>query len=68
MKEKDTVNIIPSITLTDIKLDALAGRKGIIEEICRDEDNKIHGCWLTLIGEPYLEHQEWYIPYESILA
>lgn len=63
---KDIV-IIPSFALSEMKLDALVGRKAQIIEILKGHDGTIRGCWASLIGEPYMEHQEWFIPYSSFI-
>lgn len=64
MKE---IIIIPSFALSEMKLDALVGRKANIVEILRSHDGTIRGCCASLIGEPYMEQKEWFIPYSSFI-
>lgn len=66
MKQQSKVTIIPSVTLEECKLNDLIGRQGIVEEVCYRADGTIRGCWISLIGEPYLDEQEWYIPTNSL--
>ena len=65
MKE---IVIIPSFALSEMKLDGLVGRKANVVEILKSHDGSIRGCWASLIGEPYLEQKEWFIPYSSFLS
>jgi len=64
MKE---IVIIPSFALSEMKLDGLVGRKANVVEILKSHDGSIRGCWASLIGEPYLEQKEWFIPYSSFI-
>jgi hypothetical protein len=67
MKINDKVTIIPSVTLTEAKLEDLIGREGNVVEICYRKDGTIRGAWVSLIGEPYQGEQEWYIPSNSFM-
>ena len=64
----DIVTIAASDELSEIKLTDLIGRKGKLVEVlsCKD-GNTIRGAWVELIGEPYMNEQEWYIPSKSIV-
>lgn len=64
MKE---IVIIPSFALSEMKLDALVGRMANIVEVLKDHNGTIRGCWASLIGEPYMEKKEWFIPYSSFI-
>ena len=66
MNINDKVTIIPSVTLTEIKLEDLIGREGNIVELCYRKDGGIRGAWVILIGAPYLNEQEWYVPVDSL--
>lgn len=66
MKRNDEITIIPSITLQTAKLDGLVGRKGIVLELNYRQDGSFRGAWISLIGEPYLDEQEWFIPANSL--
>lgn len=64
MKE---IVIIPSFALHEMKLDDLVGRRANVVEILKSHDGTIRGCWASLIGEPYMEQKEWFIPYGSFI-
>lgn len=64
MKPGDTIYIIPSLALTNLRLDALVGITATIVEV-RGQSNNIKGCWVELPIE-YCGEREWYIPYNSI--
>lgn len=64
MKPGDTIIILPSVALSNLKLEALIGQTAIIMEV-NEIDNTVKGCWVKLPGL-YLGEQEWYIPYISI--
>lgn len=64
MKQGETILILPSFALSEMRLDALVGLEGVIVEINGSFDN-VKGCWVRLPGL-YLGEQEWYIPYNSI--
>lgn len=64
MKQGDTILIIPSQSLIDLKLEELAGYAATVVQINSTADN-IKGCWVKL-PIPYMEEYEWYIPYNSI--
>lgn len=65
MKLGDKILIIPSEELIEYRLMAISYREGHIVEI-RTNKLGILGAWVELIGEPYLEEQEWFIPVTSI--
>ncbi len=64
MKE---IVIQPSAALLELSLGDLVGRKANVVEILVDNEGNVRGCWASLIGEPYLEDQEWFIPYSSFV-
>lgn len=66
MKPGKTILIIPSIALSEMRLDDLVGRSATIVEVCMKNDI-IRGCWVD-IHSAYLGETEWYIPYNSIGA
>lgn len=67
MKHGQRICITPSIALTELKLDKLAGRYAIINEIKTSANGNVKGCWVMLEGLPYEGEQEWYIPFSSIV-
>lgn len=60
----DTILILPSYALNNMRLDELAGLTASVVEVVRHAD-RIHGCWVKLPGR-YLGEEEWFIPYNSI--
>lgn len=65
MKAGQTITIIPSNTLQELRLNDLVGRKAVLVE--KDRRPKRLGWWVALVGAPYLEEQEWFIPSNSIM-
>ena len=65
MKLGDRIQIVPSEELIEYRLMALSFREGYVVEI-RTNQSGVFGAWIELIGEPYLEEQEWFIPVTSI--
>lgn len=55
------VEIIPSAELTEMRMDSVIGRKGVITEI--PEHGK--GAYVEL-EKPYLREAEWYFPNSSL--
>jgi hypothetical protein len=66
MKKGEEVIIKLSKKLTEIKLEQLSGREGVIDEVVTNEKNQIKGCWVVLTGDPYDNEKEWFIPIDSI--
>ena len=64
MKPGDTILILPSCALTDMRIDELAGMKAVVSEVI-EHNNKVQGCWVTLPVK-FMGEYEWYIPYSSI--
>lgn len=64
MKE---IIIQPSAALYELSLEALVGRRANIIEVLTNNDGSVRGCWVSLIGEPYINDKEWFIPYSSFI-
>jgi len=64
MKPGDKIIILPSFTLSEMRLDSLVGLTATIVEV-NETFGYIKGCWIELPGK-YLGEREWYIPYNSI--
>lgn len=65
--EQQIITITESDELSELRLAELVGRKGIIKDLCYSEfASRPRGAWIELIGAPYLDEQEWYIPAISI--
>lgn len=64
----DIVTIAASEELSEMKLNDLIGRKGKVAEVLYCKDGRtVRGAWVELLGKPYLNEQEWYIPNKSIV-
>ena len=64
MKQGDIILILPSQSLTNLRLEALAGLKATVMEV-NGTFGHIKGCWVRL-PVTYLGEREWYIPYNSL--
>lgn len=67
MKNGQRIHIIPSVALTEMKLEGLIGRSAKVSEILERPDGTIRGCWAVLEGSPYEGEQEWYLPFSSFV-
>ena len=64
----DTVTIAASNELAEMKLNDLIGREGsVVKALYCKDGHTIRGAWVELLGEPYMNEKEWYIPRESIV-
>jgi hypothetical protein len=66
MKKGDKVLITPSEELSKMGLSKLCGREAIIDEVIDSDSRKNKGCWVVLVGEPFENESEWYIPLCSL--
>lgn len=64
MKVDQEITIIPSVDLTELRLDDLVGRKATLVE--EDLLPKHLGWWVALVDGEYLGEREWFIPLNSI--
>lgn len=64
MKEGDTILIMPSYALKEMHMEQLVGTRAIITNIVMN-NNTIRGCYVRL-PRPFLNEEEWYIPYISM--
>lgn len=62
--EGSKITIIPSLELTELRLDALLGEQGIVLEDLTDESRKAKG-YMVLIPETYKDEFVWFIPKNS---
>lgn len=67
MKNGQRIHIIPSVALTEMKLEGLIGRSAKVSEILERPDGSVRGCWAVLEGSPYEGEQEWYLPFSSFV-
>jgi len=65
MKTNDKITIIPSIALSEMRMDRLVGRRGKVTKIIYKKDRRVYGCWVLLDGAPFLDNHEWFIPFDS---
>lgn len=66
MVKNTYITIVASPELSDLRLDELAGRRGLIVEDLSENRNRNRG-GLVLLEEAYLEEFIWFIP-ESAVA
>lgn len=66
IREGSNVVIVPSRELSDMKLSVLGGRKGVVTEDMCSHKRINQGYIVRLIGEAYLEEEEWFIPSTSV--
>lgn len=64
MKEGDTILILPSCALKEMHMEQLVGTRAVITNVINN-NNSIRGCWVRL-PYPFLNEEEWYIPYISM--
>lgn len=64
-KEKRTVEIKPSDSLSLMRLNALVGREATITQDLTSI-GRINKGYMVELTEPYLEEVDWFIPQESI--
>jgi hypothetical protein len=64
MKEGDTILIMPSCALEEMHMEQLVGTRTTITNVVTNNDT-IRGCWVRL-PRPFLNEEEWYIPYISM--
>lgn len=65
MKEGDTILILPSCSLNEMRMTQLAGVYATVIDVVMKGD-KVIGCWVKLPFQ-FLHEDEWYIPYSSIV-
>lgn len=65
MRKGDTISIMPSQELAEIKLEGLFGKEGKITDIVCVDKKGIVGCWIQL-NEPFQNELEWFVPLPSI--
>lgn len=66
MVKNTYITIVASPELSDLRLDELAGRRGLVVEDLSENRNRNRG-GLVLLEEAYLEEFIWFIP-ESAVA
>ena len=67
MQYGQKITIIPSVALSEMKLQELAGKEATVIEVVERPDGTIRGCWVELNGFRYEGEQEWFIPFSSFV-
>ena len=65
MEIGNIVEIVPSSSLTEMKIQGLAGSKGEVVEIVNSTGNRMIGCWVKL-HNPFENELEWFVPISSV--
>lgn len=65
IERNDKVTILPSAALTEMMLEELAGKTGIVTESLMGPERRTKGC-MVFLTEPFQEEHEWFIPAESL--
>lgn len=56
----ETIRIVGSDELDNLKLSGLAGRLGVVVEVHEK------GVWARLLGTSFMEEKEWFVPMTAI--
>lgn len=65
MVKNTYITIVASPELSDLRLDELAGRRGLVVEDLSENRNRNRG-GLVLLEEAYLEEFIWFIPESAV--
>lgn len=66
MIERNTkVSIVSSPRLTEMMLEELSGKTGIVTENLAGSERRTKG-YMVFLQEPYQDEYEWFIPVESV--
>lgn len=67
MIEKNaTVQIVASPQLTEMMLDELVGKTGVVSEDMTGPERRSNKGYMVFLKEAYQEEYEWFIPEESV--
>lgn len=61
-----TVKITASSRLTEMMLDELVGKTGVVSEDLTGPERRSNKGYMVFLKEPYQEEYEWFIPEESV--
>lgn len=67
MIEKNaTVQIVASPQLTEMMLDELVGKTGVVSEDLTGPERRSNKGYMVFLKDPFQEEYEWFIPIESV--
>lgn len=61
-----TVKITASPRLTEMMLDELVGKTGVVSEDLTGPERRSNKGYMVFLKDPYQEEYEWFIPEESV--
>ena len=61
-----TVKITASPQLTEMMLDELVGKTGVVSEDLTGPERRSNKGYMVFLKDPYQEEYEWFIPKESV--
>lgn len=61
-----TVQIVASPQLTEMMLDELVGKTGVVSEDLTGPERRSNKGYMVFLKDPYQEEYEWFIPIESV--
>lgn len=66
IERNSKVKIVASPALTEMMLEELAGRTGIVSEDLTGEHRHRNKGYMVFLQDPFQEEYEWFIPAESV--
>lgn len=61
-----TVKIVASSRLTEMMLDELVGKTGVVSEDLTGPERRSNKGYMVFLKDPFQEEYEWFIPEESV--
>ncbi|MCM1302042.1 MAG: hypothetical protein NC250_08815 [Alistipes senegalensis] len=61
-----TVQIVASPQLTEMMLDELVGKTGVVSEDLTGPERRSNKGYMVFLKDPFQEEYEWFIPIESV--
>lgn len=66
IERNSKVQITASSRLTEMMLDELVGKTGVVSEDLTGPERRSNKGYMVFLKEPYQEEYEWFIPEESV--
>lgn len=66
IKRNATVQIVASPQLTEMMLDELVGKTGVVSEDLTGPERRSNKGYMVFLKDPFQEEYEWFIPIESV--
>lgn len=66
IERNSKVKITASPRLTEMMLDELVGKTGVVSEDLTGPERRSNKGYMVFLKEPYQEEYEWFIPEESV--